>query len=78
MYNDGILYITIFEAVVYRILRCVERYCMLSVRDILDHIPYPDAGYSDSFSVSVDVKWKSALQLATVGVFYTIPNCNTQ
>jgi len=49
-YNGGILYITMFEAVVYRILRCVERYCMLYVHDILDQIPYPDAGYSDSLS----------------------------
>jgi len=50
MYYDGILYIRMFEVVVYSILRYVERYCMLSVHDILDKIPYPNAGYSDSLS----------------------------
>jgi uncharacterized membrane protein len=50
MYNGGILYITMFEVAVYHILPFVERYGMLSVHDIVDQIPYPDAGYSDSLS----------------------------
>ena len=52
LYNGGIVYIRMFEVVVYRILRYVERYCLLSVHDILDQIPYPNAGYSDSTYMS--------------------------
>ena len=50
MYSGSTHYIRMFEVVVYRILRYVERYTMQSVHDILDQIPYPDAGYSDSLS----------------------------
>jgi hypothetical protein len=54
---------------------------MLPVHDILDQIPYPDGGYSESmswfFCVSLDVRWKSAFNLVIVGAFYTIPNYNT-
>ena len=82
MNSGGILCIRIFEVVVYLILRCVEWYCVLPVHDILDQIPYPDVGYSGSMSwffwVSLDVRRKRALNLAIVGVFYTIPNFNTQ